>query len=518
MSSELKRLPIGLSDFEKIRDKSGGYLYVDKTKALVEMLTAGDYLFFSRPRRFGKSLICSIIKYIYQGRRDLFEGLAIEPLWDWTKTNPVIHVSLTETASTSPEHLEKSLLRMLMNCAEENELVLRADYYSQALPELLRLLHTKSGRRAVVVIDEYEKPVHDHMDDLPLARKLRDVLAAFYGSMKGCDADIEKLFVTGVGRMVKTSIFSGFNQMKDLTLDRRTCELCGYTDAELHLYFTPFVPLLAQANHLTVEQAWNQLKDRYNGYWWGSGERVFNPWSILNCVDDCKFGNYWWSSGTPSVLIKLAPNMKEPEDMDRITATDADLLFDLESMRIEPLLWQAGYLTITHVRRDIYSLGFPNSEVRESWFGMLLNRFAAGNNGGISGKTAASLLLLALEEGDRMQAETALTALFTAIPYQLHLPKEAFYHAVFVAALQAVGGRLIAEMSTDKGRVDAVLKTQDYIYIIEFKLGSALEALTQIRDKRYYESYLADTRKIVLLGAGGFEEKNIQCLWDEAVR
>ena len=517
MSSELKRLPIGLSDFEKIRDKSGDYLYVDKTKALAEMLTAGDYLFFSRPRRFGKSLLCSIIKYIYQGRRDLFEGLAIEPLWDWTKTNPVIHVSLTETASTSPEHLEKSLLRMLMNCAEENELVLRADYYSQALPELLRLLHAKSGRRAVVVIDEYEKPVHDHMDDLPLARKLRDVLAAFYGSMKGCDAFIEKLFVTGVGRMVKTSIFSGFNQMIDLTLDEIATTVCGYTQSELTTYFTPYLAPLAKANSITEDRAWSALRERYNGYWWGKGERVYNPWAILNCVRSKEFSNFWWSSGTPSALIKMTPALKEPENMDHIEATDLSLLFDLENVKAEPLLWQAGYLTIKERDENAFILGFPNGEVREAWSAMMLNRFKQSNEGA-DGFTTAVFLFQALKKGDRQTFEKSIISLFASIPFHLHEKKESFYHAVFMAALQAVGGQIVSEHPTDKGRVDAVVKTSNYIYIIEFKLGLASEALAQIKAKRYYEMFLADSRKIILLGAGGFEEKNIQCLWDEAVR
>ena len=441
MVSELPRLPLGLSDFAKMREAGSNYLYVDKTRALSDLLNAGNYLFFSRPRRFGKSLLCSTIKYLYQGKRELFKGLAIEPIWDWTKTNPVIHVSLTEAASSTPEQLEQTLFQMLKNFVVENHLTLNSLVYSQALPELLRLLHVKTGRRAVVIIDEYEKPVHDHIDDLPLARKLRDILATFYGSMKGCDADIEKLFVTGVGRMVKTSIFSGFNQMKDLTLDKRTCEICGYTDSELRSYFTPFVPLLAQANQLSVAQTWNQLKDHYDGYWWGSGERVYNPWSILNCVDECKFSNFWWDSGTPSVLVKLAPSLKEPEDMDHIATSDLDLLFDLENVRIEPLLWQTGYLTITHANKGVYTLGFPNSEVREAWHGMVLGRFAS-NTAATSCQTSALLLLHAFEEGDRDQVEKSLNTLFAAIPYQLHLPKESFYHAVFVAALQA-GGRTI---------------------------------------------------------------------------
>ena len=210
MNNNLPRLPLGLSDFANVREAGLNYLYVDKTRALSELLSAGKYLFFSRPRRFGKSLLCSTIKYLYQGKRELFNGLAIEPIWDWTKTNPVIHVSLTETASSTPEQLEQTLFQMLKNFVVENHLTLNSLVYSQALPELLRLLHVKTGRRVVVIIDEYEKPVHDHIDDLPLARKLRDILATFYGAMKGCDTDIEKLFVTGGGaQWSKPAFFPG---------------------------------------------------------------------------------------------------------------------------------------------------------------------------------------------------------------------------------------------------------------------------------------------------------------------
>ena len=313
--------------------------------------------------------------------------------------------------------------------------------------------------------------------------------------------------------MVKASIFSGFNQMMDVTLDETTATICGYTENELKEYFAPFAEPLAQASHMTVENTWELLRDRYNGYWWGKGDRVYNPWAILNCMRTREFLNYWWDSGTPSILVKLAHTLKEPEDMDHIEATEMMLLFDLENIKSEPLLWQTGYLTIKEARRRSYVLGFPNAEVREAWNCMLLDRFCSQKEN-LLGQSTAAILLEALETGMHAQFEKSLNTLFAAIPYQLHLPKESFYHAVFVAALQAVGGRLIAELSTDKGRVDAVLKTPDYIYIIEFKLGSASEALAQIQDKRYCEQYLSDSRKIVLLGAGGFAEKNIQCLWE----
>ena len=375
MSSELKRLPLGLSDFANVREEGENYLYVDKTQSIRELLNTGKYLFFSRPRRFGKSLLCSAIKYLYQGRRDLFQGLAIEPLWDWTKTNPVIHFCLTEVGSESPEMLTTEIKLLIQDRSGQFDVHLTGESPSRLLGLLLREIHVKTGRRVVVIIDEYEKPVHDHINDLPLARKLRDVLAAFYGSMKGCDADIEKLFVTGVGRMVNTSIFSGFNQMVDLTLDVTTANVCGYTDNELKNYFTPYIGFLANANGISIEKAWDTLRERYNGYWWGRGERVYNPWAILNCVRTREFSNFWWASGTPSMLVKIAPSLKEPEDMENVTTTDLSLLFDIEDIRPEALLWQTGYLTIKKVTGSLLKLGLPNSEVREAWSAMMLDRF-----------------------------------------------------------------------------------------------------------------------------------------------
>jgi hypothetical protein len=338
---------------------------------------------------FGKSLFCSTIKYLYEGRRELYTGLAIEPLWDWSKTNPVVHISLTETNCANPDNLEISLFHLLQNRAAESSIILTTRYSAQALPELLRSLYTQTSRRVVVIVDEYEKPVHDHLTDLAMARKMRDVLSSFYGSLKGCDAHLEKVFITGIGRMVRTSIFSELNQMKDVTLLPAAAELCGYTEAELHRDFVPFTQRLAQANALTEEQTWNLLWERYNGYWWGTGEKVYNPWAILNCMDDRTFGSYWWASGTPGMLVDMAATLDRPDgNLEGVKATNLSLLFDITQPKAVPLLWQSGYLTIKAFNEDVFTLGFPNAEVREAWFSMMLGHFC-GSDGAAQG---ASLL------------------------------------------------------------------------------------------------------------------------------
>jgi len=514
MPNRLPRLPLGISDFAKLREAGANYLYVDKTQVLFDLLQAGNYLFLARPRRFGKSLLCSTIKYLYEGRRELYTGLAIDPLWDWSKTNPVVHLSLTETNCANPDNLEISLFHLLQNRAAESSIILTTLYSAQALPELLRALYAQTGRRVVVIVDEYEKPVHDHITDLAMARKMRDVLSSFYGSLKGCDAHLEKLFITGIGRMVRTSIFSELNQMLDLTLAPEAAKICGYTEAELHRDFVLFTQRLAQANALTEAQSWNVLRERYNGYWWGTGEKVYNPWAILNCLRSGEFGSYWWASGTPGMLVDMAATLKRPDgDLEGVKATNLSLLFDITQPTAEPLLWQSGYLTVKSVSGQVYTLGFPNAEVREAWFGMMLGHFCGAN--GAAGQTSAAIMLDALRTGDRPQFEQAIVALFASIPYDLHVNREAYYHSIFFAVLQATGGEVIVESHTDKGRIDAVIKTPKAIYVIEFKLGPAEEALAQLKARRYYEPYLADPRPVILLAAGGFEDKAVRCLWEE---
>jgi hypothetical protein len=513
MSKTLPRLPLGISDFVVLREEGANYLYVDKTRVLFDLLQAGKYLFLARPRRFGKSLLCSTLKYLYEGRRELYIGLAIDPLWDWSKANPVVHLSLTDIGSPTPEKLDCNLRRMLNDVALRNAISIDQDDTPRAFNMLLRGLYEKTGRRVVVIVDEYEKPVHDHITDLPTARKMRDVLSSFYGSLKGCDSHLEKLFITGIGRMVRTSIFSELNQMKDVTLLPEAAELCGYTEAELHRDFGPFIQRLAQANAMTEKQTWTVLQERYNGYWWGTGEKVYNPWAILNCVADRVFGSYWWASGTPGMLVDMAASLKRPDgNLEGVKATNLSLLFDITQPKAIPLLWQSGYLTIKNFSEDVFTLGFPNAEVREAWFSMMLGHFFGPD--GADGQTSAAIMLAALRTGDRPQFEQAMVALFASIPYDLHVNREAYYHSIFFAVLQATGGEIIVESHTDKGRIDAVIKTRKAIYVIEFKLGSAEEALAQIKARRYYEPYLADPRPVILLAAGGFENRDVQCLWE----
>ena len=517
MDKQLPRLPLGISDFSVLREEGPNYLYVDKTERILDLLNAGKYLFLARPRRFGKSLLCSTLKYLYEGRRELFAGLAIDPVWEWTEKNPVVHLTLTDIGSPTQEKLNTNLRSMLNDYAIRHSISIDQDDTPRAFMTLLRGIHEKTGRRVVVIIDEYEKPVHDHITDPDMARKMRDVLSQFYGSLKGCDAHLEKLFITGIGRMVKTSIFSELNQMLDMTLTIEASDICGYTEQELHDYFNQFITKLADNNNITEEQAWATLRDRYNGYWWGKGDKVYNPWAILNCIRSYEFGSYWWASGTPGVLIDMAASLQRPDgDLEGIQTDDMSLLFDITQPKAEPLLWQSGYLTIKEASGQLYTLGFPNAEVREAWYSMMLSHFTGPK--GPSGSTTSMIMLDALNRGDRQRFEQALTALFAAIPFNLHQKNEAYYHSIFFAVIKAIGGEIIPEPLSSLGRADAIIKTDKTIYVIEFKLGRASDALAQIEEKRYYKPFLSDPRPIALLGAGGFEDRKIECIWKEVLK
>jgi hypothetical protein len=230
-------------------------------------------------------------------------------------------------------------------------------------------------------------------------------------------------------------------------------------------------------------------------------------------MDDRTFGSYWWASGTPGMLVDMAATLQRPDgNLEGVETTNLALLFDITQPKPVPLLWQSGYLTIKAFNEDVFTLGFPNAEVREAWFSMMLGHFC--ESAGADGQTSAAIMLAALRTGDRPRFERALIALFAAIPYDLHVNREAYYHSIFFAVLQATGGEVLAEPHSDKGRADAVLKTRDTIYVIEFKLGTAKEALAQLKARRYYEPYLVDPRPVILLAAGGFEDRAVHCLWE----
>ena len=356
------KLPVGLQSFQVIR--TGGYLYVDKTALLHRLVTEGKYYFLSRPRRFGKSLTVSTLAELFRGQRDLFTGLWIDDQWDWTQTNPIIHLSLN-SLGYKEIGLEKALALRLNKIAAQYGFSLQSEANSLRFQELIEQLHRSFGP-AVVLIDEYDKPIIDYLDDLPRAEHHRDLLKSFYSVLKDADPHLRLVLLTGVSKFSQVSIFSELNNLADLTLHPEYATLLGYTQAELEHYFAERLSELAP--HFGGKDALlHRIKEWYNGYSWDGVNYVYNPFSVLSFFSQKQFRNFWFETGTPTFLVKLL-NREHAYQLEDIRASAA-VFSSFELRRIDPkaLLFQTGYITIRSVDEDqTYTLSYPNKEVRDS--------------------------------------------------------------------------------------------------------------------------------------------------------
>ena len=354
------RLPIGIQTFRKMRE--GGCYYVDKTPWLRRLVDEGTHYFLSRPRRFGKSLLVDTLKELFEGDAPLFEGLAIHDRWDWSVRHPVLRLSFGGGDFKQPGYLQQAVLDQLDGVADDAAIVLRYDSAPSRLRQLLKALHRQTGRRVVVLVDEYDKPILDALDAPDLARDNRDFLRGLYAVIKDGDADVRFVLLTGVSRFSKVSLFSGLNNLKDITLDPRYAAICGYTDRDLDTVFAPELPGLDR----------DAVREWYNGYRWLGDEAVYNPFDILLLFDTRRFGAWWFETGTPTFLLEtLVARGVESFALDGLVSGDALLSsFDVGDVAPEALLFQTGYLTIRAVEsragKTYYRLGYPNREVRES--------------------------------------------------------------------------------------------------------------------------------------------------------
>ncbi len=504
----MKKLPLGIQTFSKLIEND--YLYIDKTKLIFDLIASGsNYYFLSRPRRFGKSLLLSTLKEIFAGNRNLFRDLWIYDQIPWQK-HPVIHMDFSViTHSKDPTNFEKNINYFLDKTAEEYGLLLEAVENKEKLLELTKRLHDQFGP-VVILIDEYDKPIVDHLENIAKADENKAVLASFYEVIKYMDKYLKFVLITGVSKFSKVSIFSKLNNLKDITLLPEYNTLCGYTQAELEASFSEYVEILAHKEATQKAALLAKIKKWYNGYSWFDGQStVYNPFGILNLFDSKLFRNYWFQTATPTFLLNLIKEQKvQVADFDGYKAGEAVFeSFDLEKIHPAALLFQTGYLTIKKYRNRRYTLSYPNFEVKESFLIHLLATF--------SGLPAPDTEPLYLDMLDYLAEENiprftkCLIALFAGIPAILHLEFEAYYQSLFYLVLALLGAEIILEENTDKGRIDGVLELENQIYLIEFKLDQADTALQQIKTKRYYEKYLKDSRKIILLGVGGFRQKEI---------
>lgn len=493
----LQRLPVGIQTFSELRERD--CLYVDKTEAIQRLLCKGKYFFLSRPRRFGKSLLLSTIKEIYQGNRALFDGLWIADQWDWSKTHPVIHLSINKL-DYQGLGLETALQQTLEAIATQHGLTLVSTTLKNVFAELLEKLAKQQGN-VVLLIDEYDKPLIDYLDDIPQAKANQQTMKTFYSVLKDSDPYLEFLLITGVSKFSRVSIFSDLNNLFDLTFDRSASTLLGYTQTELEHYFTPYMPETESYLGLTRAALQAKIREWYNGYSWDLRTRVYNPYSILSFFQAQAFRNFWFESGTPTFLPKLM-RRKKVYRLDKLRVDELALgNYDLEELELVPVMFQTGYLTLKDQdKRGMYWLDYPNREVRASMMMFLMAEWAHVE----PARTTPMVVHLseAFDGNDLPEVIEIIKTVFKKIPYQIFLQdREAYYHSLIYLTFFYLGQYSEAEVNESNGRVDCVVKTATHIYILEFKLDkTAQAAMAQIKARDYAGAFRDDPRSKVLVG------------------
>lgn len=492
-----KKLPIGIQTFSKIREAD--YYYVDKTSFALSMIEQGSHYFLSRPRRFGKSLFLDTLKELFEGNEPLFRGLYAHDKWDWQVKSPVIKISFGGGVLGSRHDLEDSLDGQLASYESDYggvaELSLRRRFAN-----LMKAMHTQTGQRVVVLVDEYDKPILDRIEEPDIAREIREGLKDFYSVIKDADTDIRFVFLTGVSKFSKVSLFSGLNNLEDMTLDKRFSSICGYTDYDVD---TTFAQELRDLDR-------SEIKQWYNGYNW-LGEAVYNPFDLLLLFRNREFRPYWFETGTPTFLIKLLSEHQQfTPDLARIMAPESLLsTFDVGNIPIEALLFQTGYLTIDFARylpgRLELTLCYPNREVQASLNDSLLQ--ALSQDPMVPARNVSKLYDL-LTANDFLAMEELFHSFFASIPHDWYRKNqlagyEGYYASIFYSYFAALGMDIFVEDSTNKGRIDMTVRFNRHIYLFEFKVVEMApegNALKQLQMKGYAEKYRHHGEPIHLLG------------------
>lgn len=515
----MKRLPIGIQNFEEIIETD--YLYIDKTKQVLSLLDSGKYLFLSRPRRFGKSLLINILENIFHGKKELFRNLYIYDKIDW-KEYPVIKLDFSKLSIHSKESLQDSLKKAFESIAEDYSVGPLSGDVKSCFGELIEKLHEKKKQKVVILIDEYDKPIIDHLSSPSLAADNREILRDVFTMMKGSDEHLHFVFLTGVTKFSQVSVFSGLNNILDISVNRELSCILGYTQDELEFYFEDRINEYCRENILSRKELLDRIRHWYNGYSWDGQNRVYNPFSILCFFQNREFRNYWFDSGTPTFLVKYIRD-KGIDSSDFEIKEGSELILqnmDISGIDLTALLFQSGYLTIQSKVWDeilgstVYTLTFPNNEVSQSFLNYILSDHIGKDVSSI--EPAVGRLKTALYNYKISVFMEIMQSLISGIPYNLHIPKEAYYHSLFYMILKLIGCRINPESLSASGRVDGVLEFGSRIYIIEFKMGKAKTAMEQIKEKRYSEPYRGSGKKIILL-AIGFGKKRLEFLEEEEI-
>lgn len=519
-----RKLPIGIQSFADIR--KDGYLYVDKTAYVYRLAHEGKPYFLSRPRRFGKSLLVSTLRAYFEGRRELFEGLAIEALEgdgpDAWQARPVFHLEFTGGNYTLEGGLESRLDAMLRRFEGAWGMDGEGFGFDDRFRNLLESAHEKTGHRCVVLVDEYDKPLLESMDDPALEDRNRATLKGFYSVLKGADEHLRFVFLTGVTKFSKVSIFSDLNQLRDISLDRSYAAVCGITEEELLATFGPEIDEMAAELSLSHDECVDALRAQYDGYrFHQAGPAVYNPFSLLNALAEGELGSYWFVTGTPSFLVKRIKQANlDPRRLadGSIRVTGRRLMdYRADDPYPVPMLYQAGYLTIWgfDTLTKLYTLGVPNGEVEQGLVESLLPAYASGydESRGIDLPSFTSCV----ESGDTDGMRRILEALFASIPYtQADDPFENYFQTVVWLVFAFLGYSARCEIHQAQGRVDCVVETREHVYVIEFKRdGTAADALAQIEERGYAEPYAADTRELHLIGCAFDSKTRTLSDWEE---
>ena len=534
MHSELKKLPIGIQSFQDIIEK--GFLYVDKTKYINNLLVSGKGAYFlSRPRRFGKSLLVSTLEAIFKNKRHLFKGLWLDSSEYVWEEFPVIKFDMSTVEKSTSERLYSGLRSAIIaNAIKEGINLDENKGPSLLFQELIHALVKKYNQQVVILIDEYDDPIIKHINDPEMAGKNREVLQDFYKIMKAEDANLRFVFLTGISKFAKTSIFSGLNNLLNISMSDKYAALLGYTQEELESYFPEYISELAESHSLNAEAILNEIKFWYNGYRFSKAEnKVYNPFSCLLLFEKKEFMNYWFETGTPTYLIELIKkynyDVQDFENHIKLMQTSFEG-YDIENLPLMPILYDSGYLTIKDfsVRNLMtdYSLGYPNFEVKNSLLENLLKSYTD-----LRKPEFASGLVFSVQDAilanDLETFFSLLKSYFASIPYDL-IPKkelnEKYFQLIFYLLMRVTSFRVNTEDRTNLGRIDLMLETDTSIYLFELKVNSsAAAALEQIKEKKYYEKYLhipvvkldsssgtAQDKVVYLIGLNlSLEERNI---------
>ena len=499
------KYPTGMQVFSEIRQEQ--YLYIDKTAHILKLISSGKYYFLSRPRRFGKSFLVSTLASLFKGESHLFEGLDIAQSDYEFIEYPVIKLDFGNGSYRSAEDLYSSINYLIDKVADDYDISLTRDLYNQKFDELIVKLRRKMGQKVVVLIDEYDKPIINNISNKPVLEEMRQVMNNFYSVLKAADENLRFVFITGVSKFSKVTVFSGMNNPKDLTMDKEYASICGVTDEELVHNFKHALTQLANKEEVSQEDLLVKIRDWYNGYaFHPEGIKVYNPFSLLNLFDSNEFKNYWYTSATPTFLIDL---MKEKDVSLAELTGDPIIESSLEATEPElispqPLMLQTGYLTIADFKDGLYQLDFPNREVKLSFIESIVQQYSYQHNniGDIHS------LKQAISTGNVDLFIESLRHFFSKVPYDIAIKQEKYYQSLLFAILQLLGYQVEAEVRTNIGRIDCVLQTIDTIYIMEFKLdGTKEEALKQIHDNQYPQKYCKDGKEIILLGVSFDHDK-----------